>query len=195
MIIAIASLKGGCSKTTTAIHLAAYLQTKAPTLLIDADKNRSALTWARPEKLPFKVVSETAAPKYIKDYTHTVIDTQARPSPEDFEDLADGCDLLVLPTTPRGLDLDALAQTVEVLQPLGAKFKILLTQIPARSAAAKDARQSLEDLKLPIFKAEIKRLVAFERSPLLGVTVKDYPDPRALDGWKGYVAMGKEVLK
>jgi len=65
MIIAIASLKGGCSKTTTAIHLAAYLQSKAPTLLIDADKNRSALTWAKPEKLSFKVVSETAAPKYI----------------------------------------------------------------------------------------------------------------------------------
>ena len=101
MIIAIASLKGGCSKTTTAIHLAAYLQKKAPTLLIDADKNRSALTWAKPEKLSFKVVSETAAPKYIKDYTHIVIDTQARPSPEDFEELADGCDLLVLPTTPR----------------------------------------------------------------------------------------------
>ena len=78
---------------------------------------------------------------------------------------------------------------------MGAKFKILLTQIPARSAAAKDARQSLEGLKLPIFKAEIKRLVAFERSPLLGVIVKDYPDPRALDGWAGYVAMGKEILK
>jgi chromosome partitioning protein len=60
MIIAIASLKGGCSKTTT-IHLAAYLQTKAPTLFIDADKNRLALTWAEPEKLSFKVVSETAA--------------------------------------------------------------------------------------------------------------------------------------
>ena len=195
MIIAIASLKGGCSKTTTAIHLAAYLQTKAPTLLIDADKNRSALTWAKPEKLSFKVVSETAAPKYIKDYTHIVIDTQARPSPEDFEELADGCDLLILPTTPRALDLDALAQTVNVLQQMGATFKILLTQIPARSTAAKDARKSLGEMGLPIFKAEIKRLVAFERAPLLGVTVKDYPDSHASDGWSGYVAVGKEILK
>lgn len=195
MIIAIASLKGGCSKTTTAIHLAAYLQSKAPTLLIDADKNRSALTWAKPEKLSFKVVSETAAPKYIKDYTHIVIDTQARPSPEDFEELADGCDLLILPTTPRALDLDALAQTVNVLQQMGATFKILLTQIPARSTAAKDARKSLGEIGLPIFKSEIKRLVAFERSPLLGVIVKDYPDSRASDGWSGYVAVGKEILK
>ena len=172
MIIAIASLKGGCSKTTTAIHLAAYLQKKAPTLLIDADKNRSALTWAKPEKLSFKVVSETAAPKYIKDYTHIVIDTQARPSSKDFEELADGCDLLVLPTTPRALDLDALAQTVDVLKQMGATFKILLTQVPPRSTAARDARKSLEELGLPVFKAEIKRLVAFERAPLLGTTIK-----------------------
>jgi len=195
MIIAIASLKGGCSKTTTAIHLAAYLQKKAPTLLIDADKNRSALTWAKPEKLSFKVVSETAAPKYIKDYTHIVIDTQARPSSKDFEELADGCDLLVLPTTPRALDLDALAQTVDVLKQMGATFKILLTQVPPRSTAARDARKSLEELGLPVFKAEIKRLVAFERAPLLGTTIKDYPDARAKDGWSGYLAMGKEVLR
>lgn len=195
MIIAIASLKGGCSKTTTAIHLAAYLQTKAPTLLIDADKNRSALTWAREEKLSFKVVSEIASPKYIKDHIHIVIDTQARPSPEDFEELSDGCDLLVLPTTPRALDLDALAQTVEVLQSTGANFKILLTQIPSRSTAARDARKSLEELGLPVFKAEIKRLVAFERAPLLGVTIKDYPDARAKDGWAGYAAVGREILQ
>ena len=132
---------------------------------------------------------------YIKDYTHIVIDTQARPSPEDFEELADGCDLLILPTTPRALDLDALAQTVNVLQQMGATFKILLTQIPARSTAAKDARKSLGEIGLPIFKSEIKRLVAFERSPLLGVIVKDYPDSRASDGWSGYVAVGKEILK
>ncbi len=195
MIISVVSLKGGTGKTTTAVHLAAYFQTKAPTLLIDADKNRSALTWARLEKLSFKVVSETAAPKHIKDYTHIVIDTAARPSPEDFGELADGCDLLVIPTAPRMLDLDALRQTVEVLQPMGAKFKILLTQVPPRSTAARDARKSLEELGLPLFKSQIKRLAAFERSPLLGVIVKDYPDPRALDAWNSYLAVGQEILK
>jgi chromosome partitioning protein len=42
MIITIASFKGGVSKTTTAVHLAAYLQKRSPTLLIDGDPNRSA---------------------------------------------------------------------------------------------------------------------------------------------------------
>ncbi|MFM7909209.1 MAG: ParA family protein, partial [Microcystis sp.] len=53
MIISVVALKGGVGKTTTSIHLAAYFQEKAPTLLIDADKNRSALHWSREDTLPF----------------------------------------------------------------------------------------------------------------------------------------------
>jgi hypothetical protein len=56
MIITIASFKGVVSKTTTAVHLAAYLQKRSPTLLIDGDPNRSATGWSRPGQLPFKVV-------------------------------------------------------------------------------------------------------------------------------------------
>ena len=40
MIITVTSYKGGVGKTTTAIHLAAYLQTLAPTLLVDGDHGR-----------------------------------------------------------------------------------------------------------------------------------------------------------
>jgi len=43
MIITVASFKGGVGKTTTAIHLAAFLQGQGRTLLVDADPNRSAL--------------------------------------------------------------------------------------------------------------------------------------------------------
>ena len=46
MIISLAAIKGGVGKTTTGIHLAAFLNEINPTLLVDADGNRTALKWA-----------------------------------------------------------------------------------------------------------------------------------------------------
>src|SRR5207248_3848873 len=103
MILTVAGFKGGVGKTTTAIHFAAYLQDTAPTLLIDGDPNRSATTWARANRLPFKVIDERQAARHAGQYEHIVIDTKARPEREDLRALAEGCDLLIVPTKPDAL--------------------------------------------------------------------------------------------
>ena len=194
MIIAITALKGGVGKTTTAVHLAAYLQTLAPTLLIDADKNRSALVWSKEDKLPFYVASQAGSPALIKKFTHIIIDTQARPEPEELADLAEGSDLVILPTTPNPLDLDSTIKATEFLEPLKVNYRVLLTQVDSRTTNGRDARKLLEEHKLPAFKTDIPLLVAFQRAPSHGVVVQDYPDPRAKIGWSRYRAVGKEIM-
>src|ERR687885_2997334 len=121
MVINICGYKGGVGKTTTAIHLATYFSQIGKTLLVDGDPNRSATVWARPGKLPFKVVDERVAAKHAQGVDHFIVDTQARPTEADLQVLADGFDLLILPTTPDGLSFDALMLTVGALRNIGAK--------------------------------------------------------------------------
>ena len=131
MIVTVTGYKGGIGKTTTALHLAAYLQQQAPAVLVDGDLNRSATGWGRNGSLPFRVVDERQAAKVSREFEHIVIDTAARPVREDLEALVAGCDHLIIPTTPDALALDALVQTVGALEALGAtNYRVLLTIVP-----------------------------------------------------------------
>lgn len=196
MIITVASFKGGVSKTTTAIHLAAYLHEKSPTLLIDGDPNRSATGWARRGRLPFKVVDDRQAARYARDFEHCVIDTEAHPEEDDLKALVDGCDLLIVPTTPDALAIDALMLTVKSLERLGAnRYRILLSIVPPRpSHDGDEARATLIESKLPVLSRGIRRFVAFQKAALAGVPVYSVDDPRAGFGWEDYLTVGKEVL-
>ena len=61
MIVTLASVKGGVGKSTCAIHIAAYLQAHAKTLLVDSDRIRSCVAWSKRGKLPFPVIDERSS--------------------------------------------------------------------------------------------------------------------------------------
>jgi chromosome partitioning protein len=196
MIITVASFKGGVGKTTSAVHLAAYFSTKGSTVLIDGDPNRSATGWSKRGTLPFTVIDERVAAKQARNFQHIVIDTEARPEEEDLKSLTDGCDLLVIPTTPDALSLDAMKQTVTALNSLGTEsYKILLTIIPPKpSTDGQQARLYLTKVGLPLFQGTVRRLVAFQKAALAGVPVYEVADPRAGEAWRDYEVIGEELL-
>ncbi len=111
--------------------------------------------------------------------------------------LANGCDLLVIPTTPDAMAIDALLLTVQALEKVGAKnYRILLTVVPPRpNRDGEEARKMLAGRKLSIFKNEIKRLIAFQKASLAGVPVYEVADPRSKVAWADYAAVGKEIVK
>ena len=88
-------------------------------------------------ELPFQVMDEWNAGQNVNPNGNVVIDTPARPTAEDLSALAETCDLLVLPTTPDVLALDALVLTVEYLKKISSShYRILITAIPPRPSKA-----------------------------------------------------------
>jgi chromosome partitioning protein len=200
VIITVTSYKGGVGKTTTAIHLAAYLQKLAPTLLVDGDAIRSATKWSARggDVLPFKVVSHAQMVSHIRDYSHIVIDTEGNPSDDDFRDLAGNCDLLVVPAVPESVATDGLTHTLAKLRSLGnARHRVLLTMVPPKPRTeGQQLREMLTAQAVPVFATEIPRLAAFEKAAAEGVPVYGIKDDRnAIRAWATYEAAGEEIVR
>jgi chromosome partitioning protein len=199
MIVTIASNKGGVGKTTTAIHIAAFLQSTAPTLLVDNDPNRSSTGWAARSEtgLPFRVVDANQALKVGRDFEHVVFDTKARPDREELKTLAEGCDLMVIPTTPDAMSIEALMSTVDTLRNIGVgQFKILITIIPPYPERdGEEARRMLEANGYPLFSSGIREAKAFKIAALNGQVVSQIKGPRAAVCWEDYAKVGTELVR
>ena len=196
MIVTVASYKGGVGKTTTAVHLAAYFAQKAPTVLIDGDPNRNALSWGSRGTFPFTTITETQTAKHAGRFRHILVDTRGRPDYEHLKELAEGCDLLVIPCTPDQLAIEALQLTIGNLRklPNSAQYRVLLTMVPPRpSSRGSQAREALEELGIPLFRGEVRRTMAFQDAAMAGTTVDSVRTDLASLAWRDYEEVGEEI--
>ena len=196
MIIGVGNAKGGVGKTTDAIHLAAYLQTLAPTLLVDGDHVRAALAWSHRGQLPFLVVDETSKRKLCESASTSILfDTPGSIDDQGFEEIAAGCDLLIIPAVPEASATDGLLYTLQRLQSSPAKFGVLLNRVKHnRPKEAADLRAALLDMHVKVFNTEIPELAAFDKASALGVPVYEVEDPRSARAWEVFESLGKEIM-
>lgn len=191
-IITVTGFKGGVGKSTAAIHLAAFFSELGTTLLVDSDPNHTAVAWAANGKLPFEVVTTNQVARAVSGKDWIVFDTPARPNSEDLSELVNGCDLLILPTTP---DIVSIRPMISTIQALGkANYKTLISIVPPRPMKDGELAQAeLKELGYPVFNAMIRRSVVFTKAATAGLTVRDLDDPRAALAWADYRALGQEV--
>lgn len=193
-IITVTGYKGGVGKSTTAIHLATFFSEKGKTILVDGDPNRTAIAWADRGSVPFTVADERQAMKMIRDSEYAVIDTPARPNTDDLKELAKGCDLLILPTSPDVLSLQPMLETARDLG--DANYRALIAIIPPKPSREGELMQKeLEDGGVPVFTTMVRRTVGFPKAALAGVPIRDINEPRFKEAWKDYVSLGHEILE
>jgi chromosome partitioning protein len=101
---------------------------------------------------------------------------------------------LVVPCNPDALSIRVVEQTVSVLREAKANYRVLLTNVPARpNRDGEEARAYLSGEGIPLFRSSIRRLVAFPRAALEGVTVAEL-DRNNL-GWQDYELVAEEILE
>jgi chromosome partitioning protein len=205
MRVVVLSRKGGVGKSTTAVHLGGYLAGTEgggeDVLLVDTDPSRNALRWARHKRLPFRVVGEDEVdsnPQMAREAKHLIVDMRGSPSAEEIEDAMRLAEVMVIPIMPSGLALDTLLQTRRDLKRLGRedRYRVLLTAVPPWPyRRGPDARETLEELGVPLFEGQIRRLEAFETAANEGILVRDLGDRRARKGWEDYEWVGAELVE
>src|SRR6516165_10479930 len=169
--IALANLKPGTGKTTSAVWLAhVFAQAGNSVLLVDADPSGSALEWSDlaamypglvPEQaaFPFRIVAlpsrelHRRLPEIARHDDVVIIDT---PQLEDHAGIARSAlryaDEIVIPCAPNPIEVnrttpvrDEIAE-VEPVRDRPARSAILLNRCITRAHSISDARQALQGL-------------------------------------------------
>jgi chromosome partitioning protein len=192
--ITVAQRKGGVGKTTLAVCLAAELNSRGNTVvLIDADAQRSASQWAQSGNLQFPVyevalVDQTAATwvhklvQVTKFADYAVVDT----APHEYAVSASVAvsDLVVVPCTPSGLDLNATARTLEIIDMVRARKhghpRVILVpnRVDSRTREGRQIGVALSGFN-ELVSPTIGDRAAFVRAFTAGRSVGEEPDAMA----------------
>ena len=192
MIISLLNQKGGVGKTTLAVHLATGLaQEKNRVLLLDADRQGSALDWAANREEPplFPVLGlpkpniHKELPKMVGDYQHIIIDSPPH-SNEVARSVILASDLILIPVQPSPYDVWASKETVDLINE-ARPYKELLKSVfvinrkIVNTAIGRDVAEALTEYEFSILKAQVCQRVSFAESAANGMTVLE-TDPQGI---------------
>lgn len=194
-VIALTSLKGGVGKSTLAVNLAGALALKGKTALLDADTAiQTSSGWAKRGDLPITAVLEgEALPTGMR---YLIVDTEGRPALDDMADLTRSADIVLVPTAPNSVEIEATGRLLQQLAATDAnmdRVRVVITKAPPVGSVGQSARDELRAAGLQVCETVIRRYTAHERAHEQGVLVKDAADPRSENAWADVLGLTVEV--
>lgn len=209
MIISLLNQKGGVGKTTLAVHIAMGLAQKGSRiLLVDADPQGSALTWAenRDGESPFTVVGipkptiHKELPKLSKNYDHIIIDGPPRVY-DVARSAALASDVILIPVQPSPYDVWATEEIYKIIREVRAfkenlKTFFVINRKIINTVIARDVIDALSGFKLPAMKSQLCQRVGFAETAGEGKTVLETdPDGNASEEVKALINELMEAVK
>jgi chromosome partitioning protein len=185
MIIGVLNQKGGVGKTTIAVNLAAaFANSGARALLVDADPQGSALAWSSVrERNPLFSVIGMAKPSLHRDlpglakaYDFVVIDGAPRVN-ELGRSAILASDFVLLPVQPSPYDVWAAADTVQLIREAqqfraGLKAAFVINRKVSRTAIGRDVAAALDQFKdVPVLEASLTQRIIYAESAAKGLSV------------------------
>jgi chromosome partitioning protein len=201
--LALANLKPGTGKTTSAVWLAhVFAQAGNSVLLVDADPSGSALEWSdlaamyprlslSQAAFPFRIVAlpsrelHRRVPEIARADDVVIIDT---PQMEDHASIARSAmryaDEILIPCGPTPIEINRTTPVREEITDVGTvrdkppRSSILLNRCITRAHSTTDAREVLEGLGYDVLGTAVPRLEVYAQS--FGVPIRDH----GLDIWR-----------
>lgn len=167
-VIALVNQKGGCAKSTTAVHLAYWLLLKQrKVVLVDADAQRSSSIWLESleDPIPCEVVQTAEElleriPKLAEQYDDLIVDGPAGLS-DATKAIVLRADLAVIPCQPTGVDLRSAADAIRLIRQAQAtrdgapEAAVFLSRAVKGTRLKDEAMGHLNNLGVPILKTVI----------------------------------------
>jgi len=181
--IALASLKGGCGKSTLALNLAAGLARDEDVALVDGDPQGTLCHWA--DWAPARGLPEVMAAggdplealcRASREHRRVVVDCPPSLDRAITGRILERVDVVLIPILPSPLDLWAGADTVAAVRRArernpGLRAWLLLNQLEPGSALSRAMARALAGLELPLLGCGVRRRAAYRMAAVEGMSV------------------------